>query len=113
MSRCKEQVMRGYHMGTCARNATKDGYCKQHHPDSIAERDRLREEADAIKQHNSIYSRFARLHEKHNELKATLAEIAKLPDEWRKDCAVSLGLVKMAVELKADELEALIKGDSK
>ena len=47
------------------------------------------------------------------EAEVTLAAIAKLPDSWRKDVAVSLGLVKMAVELKADELEALIKGDSK
>lgn len=28
----------------CTRKATKDGYCKQHHPDAKAERDRISRE---------------------------------------------------------------------
>ena len=75
MSRCKESVMRGYHMGKCLRNAVKDGYCKQHHPDSIAERDRLRQVEWDRQQDNSIYSRFARLQERNKELQAQLRDI--------------------------------------
>lgn len=32
--KCKQMVWRGWTSSQCSRNATKDGWCKQHHPDS-------------------------------------------------------------------------------
>ena len=43
-SQCKALVWRGHHKSSCSRSATRDGYCKQHHPDSVLERDRKSEE---------------------------------------------------------------------
>ena len=42
--RCKEQVWNGYTIHLCLRKDWKDGFCKQHHPDSVKKR---REDADA------------------------------------------------------------------
>lgn len=36
---CKTQVMRGYHVSKCSRKAKWDGFCIQHHPDTIAKRE--------------------------------------------------------------------------
>lgn len=39
--RCKETVFRPggiYSGGRCSRNAVKDGFCKQHHPDAVLRR---------------------------------------------------------------------------
>ena len=39
--RCKETVFRqggSFRGGRCSRKAVKDGYCKQHHPDTVAQR---------------------------------------------------------------------------
>jgi len=41
---CKHNVYADWHTHQCPRKAWKDGYCKQHHPDTIAERDRKRRE---------------------------------------------------------------------
>jgi len=46
--RCKERVLDGYHHRNCARNAVKDGYCKQHHPDAAAERQKQSEKRYAL-----------------------------------------------------------------
>jgi hypothetical protein len=35
---CKERVWRDWSSSNCARKAVKDGYCKQHHPDAVKER---------------------------------------------------------------------------
>jgi hypothetical protein len=39
-SKCKEQVSNAHSWGNsqCSRKATKDGYCKQHHPDTVKDR---------------------------------------------------------------------------
>ena len=38
--KCKETIFGkfSWHGHRCTRNAIKDGFCKQHHPDSVAER---------------------------------------------------------------------------
>ena len=36
--RCKQKVADGWHHYECSRNVWKDGYCKQHHPDTVAAR---------------------------------------------------------------------------
>jgi len=35
---CKEQMFKDWHFHQCSRKAVKDGYCKQHHPDSVKAR---------------------------------------------------------------------------
>lgn len=52
VTRCKQRFMPegSYHMKQCSREATCDGYCKQHHPDTIAERRRKKDEAWKEKQ---------------------------------------------------------------
>ena len=44
--RCKEQVFRGCwsRRSGCSRKATRGGYCKQHHPDTVAEKRRKQNE---------------------------------------------------------------------
>ena len=74
MNKCKQQVMHGYHMVQCQRNEVTDGFCRQHHPDSVAERDRVRKIAWETKQANSIYARYASLKDRIAELEAQLAE---------------------------------------
>lgn len=36
--KCREQIMDGYTLRSCTRNAARDGYCNQHHPDTIKAR---------------------------------------------------------------------------
>lgn len=38
--KCKARVTQdSWHSGQCSRKATRDGWCKQHHPEAEAERD--------------------------------------------------------------------------
>ena len=77
MNKCKQQVMHGYHMVQCQRNEVTDGFCRQHHPDSVAERDRVRKIAWETKQANSIYARYASLKDRIAELEAQLDKVRK------------------------------------
>lgn len=47
---CKEKVWSGWDFYQCSRKIWKDGYCKQHHPDSVKERRRKADERYAAKQ---------------------------------------------------------------
>lgn len=73
--RCKEMIFGDFHHRQCSRNAWKDGYCKQHHPDSIKEQIRKSEKrwaAEAeIKRQNSPWTK----------LKEALKENERLKDE--------------------------------
>lgn len=63
--KCKERVFDGlWHMKQCARNEWKDGYCKQHHPDTVAERKRIAGERWTAKFQNSEYMQLRRTNEK-------------------------------------------------
>ena len=42
--KCKEKVFNDYRYYSCSRWAVQDGFCKQHHPDSVKAR---RDKADA------------------------------------------------------------------
>lgn len=56
--RCAERVADGWHFRHCSRKAIKDGYCKQHHPDSVKAR---QDKADARYEEqraNSIYTKY-------------------------------------------------------
>ncbi|MCP3681583.1 MAG: hypothetical protein GY861_02740 [bacterium] len=53
-ARCQEMVSPperwgSFHRHQCSRKKWKDGYCKQHHPDSVAERDKKAEERFRMK----------------------------------------------------------------
>ena len=66
--RCKKEVWGGYSHGPCLRNAVKDGYCWQHHPDKVAERERLSDDIKKIKWENSPEKRLIKAKEKIKEL---------------------------------------------
>jgi hypothetical protein len=53
MEKCKKDVWEGYHSHRCTRNAVKDGYCKQHHPASVKEREEKSTKAYQEKMENS------------------------------------------------------------
>lgn len=38
MSNCKEILMTDYEQHRCSRKAKRDGYCEQHHPESVKKR---------------------------------------------------------------------------
>ena len=42
--KCKAEVMSGYYLTNCSRNAKKDGFCHQHHPDRKVELEEKRQE---------------------------------------------------------------------
>jgi len=67
--RCRCEVWRSsWRASQCSRRAVKDGYCKQHHPDAIAQR-----EAAASARVNSHMARF-RLERAAPELAALVRE---------------------------------------
>jgi hypothetical protein len=77
IERCKETVWEGMARYPCSRKAWKDGYCKQHHPDSVAERaekSRLRSEAKWAEQKANCPWR---------KLEAANARIAELEEQIR------------------------------
>ncbi len=59
--KCKEKIFRGAGHGSsqCSRNAVKDGYCKQHHPDNVKAR-REANEAKWKKEHEMKMKHFRR-----------------------------------------------------
>jgi hypothetical protein len=81
--KCKKQVwgQSSYTHYRCSRNAWKDGYCKQHHPDTVAERRKKSDAAYEIKREQSpLYklqqalAEIKSLKEENKELKRQLAE---------------------------------------
>lgn len=67
--RCKETVWNNFNNYQCSRNAWKDGFCKQHHPDSVKERERKTDERWKQKQANSPWTRLKEAREEIEELK--------------------------------------------
>ncbi len=82
-TRCKETVqtpgMMRYHR--CTRNAVRDGFCNQHHPDSVKKRD---EKANALYQEKLKLSPWSRLTVTSKKLaiaRAGLQRLARLGNE--------------------------------
>jgi hypothetical protein len=75
--RCKEMVWdsSGFHKYRCSRRGKIDGYCKQHHPDIVAERKRKREAAAEAKWQNSPHKKLERAYEKIDRLQARVKEL--------------------------------------
>jgi hypothetical protein len=70
---CKKTIYGdwGRHRG-CSRNATKDGYCKQHHPDTVAARGKKRDDDYEKKRKDSPYYRLGVALKRITELEAKL-----------------------------------------
>ena len=67
---CKEQVFRDWHNYPCSRKAWKDGYCKQHHPDSVKARDAERTRKWEVKKEESPYRKIETLNADLTALRA-------------------------------------------
>ena len=92
VTRCKECVPNygrdvGFHQ--CTRAAVRDGYCKQHHPDSVAERQKKSDEAWEKKQANSPLVRLSKAQEEIKSLRSQL----KQQKEYRLLLAGAIGFV--------------------
>jgi hypothetical protein len=74
--RCKEQVWDsgGWSKHQCSRYAVEDGYCKQHHPNAVAERKRKREEKAERDWQNSTIMRLERAREENEKLAAEIRQ---------------------------------------
>lgn len=67
----------------CSRQAKKDGYCIQHHPDTVAERDKKRRKADDIAWQKiklkiyakEFYEALVKISEGHNDPRGLATEI--------------------------------------
>jgi len=71
--RCKASVLDyGWRSRQCSRKPWRDGWCKQHHPDTIAERKRIRDLRYKQKRANGP---LARAQKEIERLRARIAEL--------------------------------------
>lgn len=82
MPGCSHKVWEGFHGHPCRRNAWKDGYCKQHHPDTVKARREESEKAYEEKQKKSPWyllqkanERIAYLKKENEMLRVKLGQI--------------------------------------
>jgi TolA-binding protein len=78
-ARCKQQVvspgMRGMFTHQCSRKVWKDGFCKLHHPETVAIRDVKKTEAYYERQKNSPWNIISEYREKLDKANARVAEL--------------------------------------
>jgi hypothetical protein len=81
---CKEQVWSnlGWQLHQCCRRAVRDGYCKQHHPESVAVRRKKSAEKDNAEMR--LVRRQAAAWEVVEAAELLLAEEPGLPDGRRR-----------------------------
>ena len=79
--KCKKEVWNGYNHGECLRKAVRDEYCWQHHPDSVAKREKLSEEryqkqleSSPIMKLEKANAKIKKLKKENEELKMKLLE---------------------------------------
>ncbi len=80
MEKCKQYVWSSsaFHGHNCTRNAWKDGYCKQHHPDTVALRFKKSEERyEKQRKQSSIY-KLGEAVAKIKKLEAKVEELSNL-----------------------------------
>jgi hypothetical protein len=76
---CKERVYGDWGRShQCSRKAVKDGYCKQHHPDTVKARREKSEARAAEKEKQSLWYRLKIAQQRITELEA---EVKKLKGE--------------------------------
>ena len=77
--KCKEKVWNGYSSIRCSRNAVRDGFCKQHHPDAVKQRQQQQSERWERKMSNSpiarLQKRIDELEKENKELKAKISHM--------------------------------------
>lgn len=73
--KCRAKVWKNWNYYNCTRKAVLDGYCKQHHPDSVSKR---REESHKRYQEQWENSTIRRLEKAIERIKALEAEIEEL-----------------------------------
>ena len=71
---CRAKVQSGFHRYACSRKAWRDGYCKQHHPESVAKR--------RVEQEKRYNERTRNREAAHIEQ----VEKAKMCDAWKARC---------------------------
>lgn len=72
---CKEKIFDGWRHRRCARKASRDGYCKQHHPESVKLR---REAANARYEERMKRSPQVQLHEAQKRVIELEMEVSTL-----------------------------------
>ena len=79
--RCKKWVHDEFASHQCSRRAWKDGYCKQHHPDTVAARRAAVTARHIAKVEQSPALRLARANRRIADLEQEIAELrAKLEE---------------------------------
>ncbi len=79
-SRCKEKVSPpdrwgSFHRHQCSRKVWRDGYCKQHHPDSVSARQELAFKKDREKWESSPSQQVSILRRENEQLKKMLKNL--------------------------------------
>lgn len=75
MEKCAEKVFEGFHFHRCNRNAWKDGYCKQHHPETVKARREASAKRYAEQQEKSPWRLLEKANARIAELEAELQEL--------------------------------------
>ena len=81
--KCSVDVWRGWSFGRCSRKAVRDGFCKQHHPDSVEERREKSAKDYERKRNQSTYAQLFRARGKIADLESELTEARRERDEER------------------------------
>lgn len=104
--KCKEEIMSGFHFRKCSRKSVIDGYCRQHHPESVKKRRIESENKWMEKQENTPLAKARR---RITELEQ---ENARLRDEVErlKDVAVNERKMVLELEGRLDE-DSTLGGD--
>lgn len=110
MDPCKEKIFRDYHFYACRRHAWKNGYCKQHHPDTVAERRKKSEERYAKNKENDPLFQLVNLKEEYAILEQRIdkaKEILAMGHTQRERDAyaalTSLACTNIDIKTKGDE----------
>ena len=75
MEKCKKRVFKDWHSHRCTRNAWKDGFCKQHHPETVKARDAEASRRYVEKQASSPWALLKKAEERIAELESELKEL--------------------------------------
>jgi len=76
--KCKQKLWRWEHWLPCEGKVWKDGCCKRHHPDSIADRNAKHERDYAAKRKQSLPYLFGEALKKIKELENEIARLKNL-----------------------------------
>lgn len=77
MEKCKKYVRGNWHSHPCIRNTWKDGFCKQHHPDTVKARREASDKRYAEQQEKSPWRLLEKANARIAELEAELEELRR------------------------------------